>query len=149
MSIKGGGLNRKSSASDEIPSSSLADIAFLLLIFFMVTTVFRQERDRPIDWPDAAATQRIDEKRDNIMYVWLERDGSVYINDRVIPMENVSEIVGPAFMQSGRRMLISLRADAQTPYRFVDLLQTQLKRSGAVYVVFGTELERRAGGAQR
>jgi len=29
------------------------------------------------------------------------------------------------------------------PYRHVDLLQEQLKRSGAVYVVFATDLERR------
>jgi biopolymer transport protein ExbD len=144
-----GGLKRKSKASEGIPTSSLADIAFLLLIFFMVTTVFRSERDRPIQWPGAEATQRIDEKRDNIMYVWLERDGKVYINDREIAMNDVSSIVGPAFMASGRRLLISLRADAATPYRFVDQAQTQLKRSGALFVVFGTELERRVTGARR
>ena len=51
MSMKGGGgFERKSKASEEIPSSSLADIAFLLLIFFMVTTVFPTDQERPIDW---------------------------------------------------------------------------------------------------
>ncbi len=44
MPIKGGGFDRKSKASSEIPSSSLADIAFLLLIFFMVTTVFQNRQ---------------------------------------------------------------------------------------------------------
>ncbi|MYG34361.1 MAG: hypothetical protein F4205_02600, partial [Gemmatimonadetes bacterium] len=39
----GGGLERKSKASQEIPSSSMADIAFLLLIFFMVSTVFQKD----------------------------------------------------------------------------------------------------------
>ena len=58
MGLKGGGFERKSKASDEIPSSSLADIAFLLLIFFMVTTVFRTERQRPIEWPSAAASRK-------------------------------------------------------------------------------------------
>jgi biopolymer transport protein ExbD len=115
----------------------------------MVTTVFRHERDRPIVWPAAAATQQIDEKRDNVLNVWLDADGQVYINDRSIPMDGVSEIVGPAWMASGRQLLISLKADAQVPYRYVDLLQTQLKRSGAVYVVFATELERRMSGARR
>jgi biopolymer transport protein ExbD len=143
MSLKGGGFERKSKASDQIPSSSLADIAFLLLIFFMVTTVFREEAERPIEWPEAAATQQIDEKRDNIMYVWLERNGDVWINDRLIPMENVGDLVGPAWQQSGQRLIISLRADALVPYRYVDLVQEQLKRAGAVYVVFATDLERR------
>ena len=143
MALKGAGFERKSKASDQIPSSSLADIAFLLLIFFMVTTVFRSESERPIEWPEASATQQIDEKRDNIMYVWLERNGDVYMNDRLIPMEDVATMVAPAWEQSGRRLVISLRADALVPYRHVDLVQEQLKRSGAVYVVFATDLERR------
>ena len=63
MAISGGGFQRKSKASDKIPDSSLADIAFLLLIFFMVTTVFQSDRERPITWPEAAAAQKIDEKQ--------------------------------------------------------------------------------------
>jgi biopolymer transport protein ExbD len=55
MAIKSGGFERKSRASDKIPDSSLADIAFLLLIFFMVTTVFRTDKDRDIEWPEAEA----------------------------------------------------------------------------------------------
>ncbi len=143
MALKGGGFQRKSKASDEIPSSSLADIAFLLLIFFMVTTVFREEAERPIEWPEAQATQQIDERRDNILYVWVERNGDVYINDRLIPMADVAAIVGPQWLASGQRLIISLRADAMTPYRFIDQVQEQLKAAGSVYVVFATELERR------
>ena len=143
MGMKDGGFERKTKASSTIPSSSMADIAFLLLIFFMVTTVFQNERERPIQWPSAAATEQIDEKRDNILYVWLERNGDIWINDQLIPMQDVASVVGPQWMQSGQRLIISLRADALVPYRFVDLVQEQLKRSGAVYVVFATDLERR------
>jgi biopolymer transport protein ExbD len=142
MSVKGAGFKRKSKASDEIPSSSLADIAFLLLIFFMVTTVFRTQSDRQIEWPRAAATEQIDEKRDNILYVWLERNGDVWINDRIIPMPDVASLVQPLWLDSGQRLRISLRADAQVPYRFVDQVQEQLQRAGAVFVIFGTDLER-------
>ena len=62
MAIKSGGLNRKSKASENIPTSSLADIAFLLLIFFMVSTVFQNDKNRPIDWHEAAAAEKNDEK---------------------------------------------------------------------------------------
>jgi biopolymer transport protein ExbD len=143
MALNKGGFERKSGVSDEIPSSSLADIAFLLLIFFMVTTVFRQTRDRPIVWPQAEATQRIDEKRQNIMHVWLERNGDVWINDRLTQMQDVRAIVGPAFRESERRLVISLRADIEVPYRYVDMLQKEFQAGGAVRVVFATELERR------
>ncbi|TVR63682.1 MAG: biopolymer transporter ExbD [Gemmatimonadales bacterium] len=144
MALKGGGgLQRKSKASDQIPSSSLADIAFLLLIFFMVTTVFRTESDRPIEWPEAEATQQIDETRDNIMYVWIERNGDIWINDRLVPLDAVSELVAPRWVESGRRLRISLRADAEAPYRYVDAVQKQIQQAGAIYVVFATDLERR------
>ena len=82
MPIKSGGFDKKSKASSEIPSSSLADIAFLLLIFFMVTTVFRNDKERPITWAEAAATEKIDEKVKNILNIWVERDGSVWMNDQ-------------------------------------------------------------------
>jgi biopolymer transport protein ExbD len=143
MSMSKGGFQRKSKASDQIPSSSLADIAFLLLIFFMVTTVFRKETERNIEWPEAAATQQIDEKRQNIMYVWIEQTGEVFINDRPVAMADVSNLVAPAWSESGRRLVISLRADARAPYRFVDAVQQEIKEAQAMYVVFATDLERR------
>ena len=142
MPIKSGGFNRKSKASQEIPSSSLADIAFLLLIFFMVTTVFRTTSERPIEWPAAEAAQKIDEKAKDILYVWLEQDGGVWINDRAFSMDDVSGIVAPLYAQSDRRLVVSLRADRDVPYLFVDLLQKELQQAGAVRLVFATELER-------
>lgn len=143
MAIKSGGFERKSKASQDIPSSSLADIAFLLLIFFMVSTVFRTSRQRPIDWPAAEATQKIDEKRKNVLEVWLERNGDVWINDRAIAMAQVSDIVRPLYAETERRLVVSIRGDREVPYRYMDVLQKELQEGGAVRVVFATELERR------
>ncbi len=142
MAISNKGFQRKSKASDTIPSSSLADIAFLLLIFFMVTTVFRKEQERPIEWPDAAATQQIDEKRQNILYIWVEQTGQVFMNDRPVNTNDVSALVAPIWMESGGRMVISLRADARTPYRYINMVTEEIKQAGALYVVFATDLER-------
>jgi biopolymer transport protein ExbD len=142
MAISNKQFQRKSKASDTIPSSSLADIAFLLLIFFMVTTVFRKETERNIEWPDAAATQQIDEKRQNIMYIWIEESGQVFINDRPVNITDVSTLVAPAWIESNRRLRISLRADARAPYRYVNAVTEQIKEANAMYVVFATDLER-------
>ena len=143
MAIKTGGFSRKSKASDEIPSSSLADIAFLLLIFFMVTTVFRTSKERPIEWAAAAASEKIDEKREDIMHVWVERNGDVWVNDRSITMSTLSNIVAPAYAASDRRLVISLRADTDVPYQFVNQVQEELQEANVIRVVFATELERR------
>lgn len=141
MSISGGGFQRKSKTSSEIPSSSLADIAFLLLIFFMVTTVFQADRDRPITWPAAEAAQKIDEKQKNILNIWMERNGTVYMNDQPYQMEQVSNIVAPLYAGSDRALVISIRGDREVPYRFMDQLQKELVAAGVVRVVFAAELE--------
>jgi biopolymer transport protein ExbD len=141
MAIKGGGFEKSSKASDEIPSSSLADIAFLLLIFFMVTTVFQADRDRPIEWPEAEAAQKIDEKQKNILNIWMERDGRVFINDQPYPMEDVSQVVAPLYAASERALVISVRGDREVPYLYMDQLQKELVSAGVVRVVFAAQLE--------
>jgi biopolymer transport protein ExbD len=149
MSIKSRGFDRKSQASQEIPTSSLADIAFLLLIFFMVTTVFQSDKNRPIDWAQAAAAEKIDEKVKNILNIWMEQDGSIWINDSELALDEVSSMVGPLYAASERHLIISVRADRDTPYRFIDAVQKELVAAGVVRVVFATELERQTTRAIR
>jgi biopolymer transport protein ExbD len=141
MSIRGGGFARKSKASSEVPSSSLADIAFLLLIFFMVTTVFQSDRDRPIEWPEAEAAQKIDEKQKNILNIWMENSGTVFMNDQPFAMPDVSTFVAPLYAASERALVISIRSDRLTPYLYVDQLQKELVEAGVLRVVFATQLE--------
>jgi biopolymer transport protein ExbD len=142
MGIKSSGFARKSETSDEIPSSSLADIAFLLLIFFMVTTVFRTDSERPIEWAQAEATEKIDEKAKNILNVWVDQDGSIWMNDRPFAMADVGAFVRPLYAASEQHLVISIRSDREVPYRYIDQLQEQMVAAGVVRVVFATELER-------
>ncbi len=143
MAKKGGGFEKKSKAASEIPTASMADIAFLLLIFFMVSTTFRREQDRKLTFPQAQATQKIDERRKNILHVWIEPDGQVYINDANIPMDMVADIVLPLYRDSDRRLMVALRGDRDVPYRYVNAVTEQLREANAVRVFFHTDLESR------
>ena len=138
-----GGFKRKSEASSKVPNSSMADIAFLLLIFFMVTTVFQKDRNRDIVWPEAEATQKIDEKLKNILNLWVERDGSVFINDRPYDMGDIATTIGPLYAASDRALVISIRGDREVPYLTIDQITKQLVAAGVVRVVFATALEQR------
>ena len=141
MGAKGGGFQKSSKASDEIPSSSMADIAFLILIFFMVTTVFQADRDRPIICPEAEAAEKIDEKQKNILNIWMERDGSVFMNDQPYQMQDVSVVVAPLYAASDRALVISIRGDREVPYLYMDQIQKELTEAGVVRVVFAGQLE--------
>ncbi|MGH7482847.1 MAG: ExbD/TolR family protein [Longimicrobiales bacterium] len=140
--ISGKGFTKKSKASSEIPSSSLADMAFLLLIFFMVSTVFRKEQQRDITIPEAEATQRLDAARKDVLHIWMDPDGTIFINDQRIAPDEVSNVVGPLYADN-RRLVIVLRADRGVEYRFVDQVQKELQEAGAVRLTFYTDLEQR------
>ncbi len=146
--IGGGGLERKSKANSDIPSSSLADMAFLLLIFFMVSTTFPQERPMRMPWPEAEATEKLDEQRKNILHIFVTEDGQIFINDRNIPPDQVSSIVAPRYAEN-RELLISLRADRNTPYSTIYNLQEELQEAGALRLTFYTDLEERLTRARR
>ncbi len=143
MAKKAGPFERKSKVASEIPTASMADIAFLLLIFFMVSTTFRREQDRRLTFPKAEATQKVDEKRKNILHVWIEPDGQVYINDSNVPMDMVADVVLPLYRESDRRLLVAIRGDRDVPYRFVNSVTEQLRQANAVRVFFHTDLESR------
>ena len=149
MSMSGGGFKRKSKVASEIPDSSLADIAFLLLIFFMVSTVFRKEKPRDVVRPEAEATQRVDEKRKNILHLWVERDGRVFVNDAIVPMENISDLVGPLYSESDSRLVVAIRSDREVPYNTINQITEELRDAGALRVNFATDIEQRLGAARR
>ncbi|CAN5891316.1 biopolymer transporter ExbD [soil metagenome] len=141
MAVRGKGFQKKHKASGEIPSSSLADIAFLLLIFFMVTTTFRSEDPREVTVPEAAAQEKIPEKRKDIQHIYIESNGSVYINDQRTPLNQVSDVIGPLRAEQPR-LVAAIRGDTDVPYEIVNNLMEELRDAGAVRVNFTTTLER-------
>ena len=140
MSVRSGGLERKSKAATEIPSSSMADIAFLLLIFFMVSTVFQSDKTRQIDWAEAEAIEKIDKKQKDILNIWMERSGAVFINDVEVAMAEVNEVVLPLYV-ANRELVASLRSDRNVSYNYTDELLTELQQAGLLAVTFAAELE--------
>lgn len=137
-----GGLKRKSKAASEIPSSSLADMAFLLLIFFMVTTTFRKEEERDVVFPEAEATEKLEQPRKDVLHVYVEADGSIYINDQLYATEQVSNVIAPMYAEN-TAMVVMLRSDRDVSYVQINQILEELQEAGAVRVSFYTNLEQR------
>ena len=67
--------NKKSKVSDEVPTSSMADIAFLLLIFFLVTTTFPKDKGLAIVLPEQGEEAQISQR--NILHLIVQPTGIV------------------------------------------------------------------------
>lgn len=68
---------KKSRVSDEIPTSSMADIAFLLLIFFLVTTVFPKDKGLEVVLPEEG--EEVAVSQNNILHLIVRPDGIVEV----------------------------------------------------------------------
>lgn len=69
-------FNRRSRVAEDIPTASMADIAFLLLIFFLTTTVFNEEKGLGLTLPEKKAEEVLINPK-NILHIFVAADGSV------------------------------------------------------------------------
>lgn len=129
---------RAARAENKIPMASMADIAFLLLIFFMATTIFRLEDGLPVSLPDALETQEI--PRERVAHIWVDREGNISINDKRVALEAVEPIVRGK-LRENPALVIAFNADERTPYRFLSDILEKLKLANAGRVSFTADRE--------
>lgn len=72
-------IRRNSKVSDKIPTSSMADIAFLLLVFFLTTTVFDEEIGLQIVLPERGPESEVDVPPRNLLFFLIQPDGTLLI----------------------------------------------------------------------
>jgi len=122
----------------------MADIAFLLLIFFISTTIFRMEEGLPVALPRAETAQR--QKRESIIHIWIDRQGHIAINDRLVAVGDIAGIV-MRVLQEKPGLIVAFNADERCPYSIVSDVMEELKKANAVRVSFTSEPESAAGAA--
>jgi biopolymer transport protein ExbD len=72
-------IKKQSKVSDKIPTSSMADIAFLLLIFFLVTTVFDEEIGLQVVLPEQSPDVEQEVSPKNLLFFLIQPDGSIVL----------------------------------------------------------------------
>ncbi len=104
----------------EINMTSLIDVVFLLLIFFMVSTTFERQAVLKVDLPEAKNVA-VPEDQPNSFELVIDPNGLYYLNDRQL-VDGKPSTLRAAFNEAAgenRDIPIILRADAQTPHHFV------------------------------
>ena len=131
-------FERQQKIESKVPTSSMADIAFLLLIFFMTTTIFKMEDGLPVTLPRAETADK--QQREMIMRIWINRDGIISINDKLVNVDNVEAII-VTMMQEKPNLIVAFNADDRCPYNVVSDVMEELKRANAVRVSFTSDPE--------
>ena len=132
-------FTKKQKAEASIPTASMPDIIFMLLIFFMVTTVFKEYRGLPILTPSARSTEKVEAKR-NITYIWADKNNRISIDDKIVPVSAVSGIIGEKFA-ANRRLIVSLKIDKEVKMGLVSDIQEQLRDAYALRINYSTRFK--------
>jgi len=124
---------KQASTKQNIPTASLPDIIFMLLIFFMVTTVLREFNIQvQYTLPSATQIEKIDNKR-IVTYVWVGRDGRVQIDDNIVLVPEIQSIAAKK-RRDIPQVIISLRVDEGSRMGIVTDIQQQLRKGDALRI---------------
>jgi biopolymer transport protein ExbD len=123
----------RASVKQSIPTASLPDIIFMLLIFFMVTTVMR-EHEVLVEYtlPSAVALEKIDNKR-LLSYIWIGKSEQVQIDDNIVPISAVMDISYHK-RTNNPNVIMSMRIDKGSRMGVVSDVQQELRKADALRI---------------
>lgn len=132
-------LSREERDSPKIPTCSMADIAFLLIVFFMLTSVFRTEQGFRVNLPSAVETRKLPKK--NIAHIWISSEGMISIDDNVLPKEYIASIMTRK-VEANPNLIVSILMDKAGMYGDLSDVFESLKEATAYKVSLATLRER-------
>ena len=130
-------FSRKTQLSSEIPTSSMPDIIFMLLIFFMVTTVLREYSGLPVNIPKAERIEKLKGKR-HTAHIWVSKEGLVSINDRLFAVQDVAKIMYEKRV-SDPQIIVSLKADEEAKMELISSIHEELREADALKLNYSTK----------
>ena len=130
-------FSRKTKISSEIPTSSMPDIIFMLLIFFMVTTVLREYSGLPVNIPKAEKIEKLKGKR-HTAHIWVSKEGLISINDMLFAVDDVAKIMYDKRV-SDPQVIVSLKADEEAKMGLISSIHEELREADALKLNYSTK----------
>lgn len=127
-------FEKKSKAQAGIPTASLPDIVFMLLIFFMVSTVFKEFKGIPVRLPEARKIEKLPGKR-NVAYIYANDRGQIMIDDLFVEKGEISQIMYAKRADPLKPLkVVSLRIDQKAKMSIVSSIHEELRKADALNV---------------
>lgn len=117
--------------------SAMADLALLLLVFFMASTTTEPPRGVEVNLPKAE-TQAAEQES---IYITLSKQGNLYVDSKQATLEEFSDIL--AMRQGEKDKIVSITADKDLEYRVVANVLDTLRSQDFLNIVFMSETRKR------
>ena len=130
-------FNRKIKLESDIPTASMPDIIFMLLIFFMVTTVLREYSGLPINLPKAKRIEKLKSKR-HTTHIWISKEGLISIEDKLYSVKDVRHVMYNK-RSSDPQLVVSLKSDEEARMALVSGIHNELRKADALKLNYSTK----------
>ncbi|MEX0609619.1 MAG: biopolymer transporter ExbD [Balneolaceae bacterium] len=141
---------KQARSKQEVPTSAMPDVIFILLFFFMVTTVLREVTLQVrVNLTQAENIEKIEEKRlVSYIYIGPERlpnnqlgEDKVQIDDAIV--EDIGAIRTLMYdkLREQPRLIVSLRVDESSEFGLLTDVQEELKRASTFRINYSTRRE--------
>ena len=118
---------KKKHEDSGIPTASLPDIVFLLLVFFLVTTTIDMDKGINMTLPDRGGQVRV--KKQNICNVLINAQGQILVDEEPVELPLLRDFLAEKVSARGvdaqgvPLLIISIKTDRETPYDiYIDVL---------------------------
>lgn len=121
------GLLKKKKIESEIFTGSMADISFLLIIYFMLTSVFSATRGMDFQLPEETNNPP-EIKQEDSVDVNVKPGGAIIVDGRQMPLEQVLPYIAEKLKQNPEKPVI-LRTDPEATYGDMIVVFDELRQS--------------------
>ena len=130
-------IQRKTKVSSDIPTASMPDIIFMLLIFFMVTTVLREYSGLSVELPRAKRIEKLKSKR-HTSHIWISKEGQISIQDKLHSVEDVRNVMYD-IRAADPLLTVSLKADKSAKMELISNIHNELRKADALKLNYSTK----------
>lgn len=131
-------FRRRRDPDPEINITSLVDVVFMLLIFFMVTTTFSRPSQLKIELPRSSAEQQETRKED--IEISIDASGRFFVNGRSLVNTQLATLKQALTreMQGRQAPLLVISADGKSPHQAVVTAMDAARQLGLTRLTFAT-----------
>jgi len=115
-------LQAREKEEPTVDLTSLIDVVFLLLLFFMVSTTFEHQAVLKVDLPEGTGAEAPEQQADpDRLELVIDESGLMFLNDQQLTASDARTLRAAFIQQAGDRrdLPLTLRADRETPHHFV------------------------------
>jgi len=120
-------LRKRTRVTAYIPTATMADIAFLLIVFFLVTTSFSHDKGLGLTLPRPGAVTRVPSR--NITRVWINAAGEIMHDHELVSLELLGERI-KSMTDENENLIVSIKTDPEARYEFFVDVVDEVKKAG-------------------